>query len=40
MGGYVAEFVFSVWKPLMNDILKKNIKVIVNAGGIIYNFFI
>ena len=33
MGGYVAEFVYSVYKPLMHDILKKNIKVIVNAGG-------
>jgi hypothetical protein len=32
-GGYVSEFVFSVWKPLMKDILAKNIKVVVNAGG-------
>jgi hypothetical protein len=32
-GGFVSEFVYSVWKPLMKQILAKNIKVIVNAGG-------
>ena len=32
-GGFVSEFVYSVWKPLMGKILAKNIKVIVNAGG-------
>lgn len=33
-GGYVAEFVTFVWKPLMKDILEKNIKVVTNAGGL------
>lgn len=32
-GGYVAEFVHAVWKPLMKDVMKKNIKIITNAGG-------
>lgn len=32
-GGFVSEFVYSVWKPLMKEIIQKNIKVIVNAGG-------
>ena len=32
-GGYISEFVTSVWKPLMKEILKKKIKVITNAGG-------
>lgn len=32
-GGYIAEFVRFVWKPLMKDILKKNIKIVTNAGG-------
>ena len=33
-GGYVAEFVTFVWKPLMQDILGKGIKVVTNAGGL------
>jgi len=32
-GGYVAEFVDYVWKPLMKQILNRNITVITNAGG-------
>jgi hypothetical protein len=32
-GGYVTEFVDSVWKPLMKQILKKKIKLVTNAGG-------
>ena len=32
-GGFVSEFVYSVWKPLMKKIVEKNIKVVVNAGG-------
>lgn len=32
-GGYVREFVDVVWKPLMKQILKKNIKIVTNAGG-------
>lgn len=32
-GGYVAEFVRQIWAPLMGQILKKNIKVVTNAGG-------
>jgi len=33
-GGYVAEFVYSVWKPLMKEIMKRGVKVITNAGGL------
>eukprot|EP01080_Neovahlkampfia_damariscottae_P008379 gene8379-204_t len=32
-GGYISEFVTSVWKPLIKTIMKKKIKVITNAGG-------
>jgi hypothetical protein len=32
-GGYISEFVTSVWQPLMKQIVKKNITVITNAGG-------
>ena len=32
-GGYVSEFVHSVWKPLMKKIMEKNIKIVCNAGG-------
>lgn len=34
MGGYVAEFVTFVWKPLMQDIIRGNIRVVTNAGGL------
>lgn len=33
-GGYVAEFVTFVWKPLMRDIMEKQIKIVTNAGGL------
>eukprot|EP00005_Dracoamoeba_jomungandri_P005701 CAMPEP_0174250578 /NCGR_PEP_ID=MMETSP0439-20130205/714_1 /TAXON_ID=0 /ORGANISM="Stereomyxa ramosa, Strain Chinc5" /LENGTH=612 /DNA_ID=CAMNT_0015330697 /DNA_START=99 /DNA_END=1937 /DNA_ORIENTATION=- len=33
VGGYVKEFVQTVWKPLMKDFMDNNIKVITNAGG-------
>jgi hypothetical protein len=32
-GGYVAEFVTSVFTPLLPLIIKKNVKIITNAGG-------
>ncbi|KAL6072575.1 Terpene utilization protein AtuA [Balamuthia mandrillaris] len=32
-GGFVNEFVETVWKPLMGPILAHNIKVVTNAGG-------
>jgi hypothetical protein len=32
-GGFVAEFVSDVWKPLMRDIITKKIKIVTNAGG-------
>jgi hypothetical protein len=32
-GGYVAEFVSDVWKPLMKEIITKKIKIVTNAGG-------
>ncbi len=32
-GGYVAEFVRIVWKPLMREIMEKGIRVVTNAGG-------
>lgn len=32
-GGYVKEFVDTVWQPLMKQIISRNIKVVTNAGG-------
>ncbi len=32
-GGFVKEFVDTVWKPLAKDIIDRKIKVITNAGG-------
>jgi len=32
-GGYVAEFVRTVWKPLMNEFISRKIKIVTNAGG-------
>ena len=33
-GGYIAEFVTFLWKPLMRDILDRGIRVVTNAGGL------
>ena len=33
-GGYVKEYVDTVWKPLMKEIMKRKIKLITNAGGL------
>ena len=33
-GGFVAEFVTFVWKPLMAEIMEKGIRVVTNAGGL------
>ncbi|KAK3279982.1 hypothetical protein CYMTET_12157 [Cymbomonas tetramitiformis] len=33
-GGYIAEFVTEVWKPLCNDILDRGVRVVTNAGGL------
>eukprot|EP01118_Nematostelium_gracile_P013304 TRINITY_DN5002_c0_g1_i2.p1 TRINITY_DN5002_c0_g1~~TRINITY_DN5002_c0_g1_i2.p1 ORF type:complete len:626 (-),score=175.22 TRINITY_DN5002_c0_g1_i2:28-1905(-) len=32
-GGYVREYVDTVWKPLMKQIMDRNIKLVTNAGG-------
>lgn len=31
--GFVKEFVDDVWKPLMKEIIAKNIRIVTNAGG-------
>lgn len=33
-GGFVSEFAKSVWRPLMKDLVAKNIRVVTNAGGL------
>ncbi len=33
-GGYIKEFVDTVWKPNMKKILQDKIKVVTNAGGL------
>ena len=33
-GGYVSEFAKWVWRPLMREIVQRNIKVVTNAGGL------
>lgn len=35
-GGYVAEFVRTVWKPLMNEFISRKIKIVTNAGGFFF----
>ena len=30
----MAEFITFVWKPLMAEIMKRNIRIITNAGGL------
>jgi hypothetical protein len=32
-GGYIREYVETVWKPNMKKILDEKIKIITNAGG-------
>ena len=36
-GGHITEFAKTVWEPLLKDIVSKNIKIITNAGGMLFN---